>query len=142
MALQTSQVLALGVEDVYLCIVQRDNDVLVGEMQTGYDTLIWGNLSLVDLTTSSPGCFDLIFLLEVRAVSHGLRSSTNGRRRQHWSRGCSIQTFDATDVGDRGAEAGECGVMYAQSMSGKAERRSRVRGGRMLLPGIGRRSVI
>lgn len=118
--------LALGIENMNFGIVQGNDDVLVSEMQAGHDTLIGCNLSLVDLAASPPSGFDLVLLLEMGAVSHGLWSSADGRRRQDRGGCCSIKTLDTAKIRRRSTEAGKCGVMYAQSMSGEAERRSRV----------------
>lgn len=65
MTLQTSQVFALGVENVDLGIVEGNDDVLVSQMQTCHDTLIGSNLSLINLTAHPPSRLDLVFLLEM-----------------------------------------------------------------------------
>jgi hypothetical protein len=59
---------AFGVEDVYLCVVQSYENVVISQMQTRYDALIRGELVLIQLATRTPRRFDLIALLEVATV--------------------------------------------------------------------------
>lgn len=76
MTLQTSQMPPRGVEDVNFCVVESDDDVFVGEMQTCDDSLVRGDLTLIDLAANAPGSLDLVSLLEMGSICHGFRAST------------------------------------------------------------------
>lgn len=71
-SLERLLVIAYCVENMYLRIVERNHNVLVRQMQTGYYTLIWGNLPRVAYSSIPPCRLNHVSLLEMRSVCGSL----------------------------------------------------------------------
>ena len=78
---QRALMVAVGVEDVDLGVVERDDDVLRRQMQAGHDALIRRDVALLDAAAVPPRRLDLVALLEVRPVRHG--QGLLSQRRRH-----------------------------------------------------------
>lgn len=63
-----------GVEDVNLGVVERDHDVLLGQMQARHYTLFGRDLARIAYTAVAPCRLDHVTLLEMRPVCYSLVS--------------------------------------------------------------------
>lgn len=120
--------LAVGVEDVDLGVVQGDDDVLRREVEAGDDSLVGRDVSTDRPAAAPPRRLDHVSLLEVRLVRHRLRSPLDGE-----GTGGAVEALRrvGTDTREGGLDAVEAadglGILYVwlQVREGK---RSRVRG--------------
>lgn len=71
MTLQRLLVVADSVEDVNLCIVERNYNVFVRQMQARHYALVWCDLPRIADTSVAPCSLDHVPLLEMRAVCGG-----------------------------------------------------------------------
>ena len=75
--------LSLGIKNMYLGVVQSNNNVLSGQVQAGNDSLIGCNVFSLHPTTFSPRRFYHVTMLEARTMSRFLSRSFcfTGRQR-------------------------------------------------------------
>lgn len=65
MTLKRLLVVAVGIVDVDLRIIQRDDNVFRGEVKTCHHTLVRGDMALGAATTFGPRRLNHVFLLEL-----------------------------------------------------------------------------
>jgi hypothetical protein len=73
--LQRLLVVANRVKDVDLGIVERNHNVLLGQMQARHYALVWCDLARIAHTAVAPRRLDHVALLEMRPICHGLYCS-------------------------------------------------------------------
>lgn len=75
MALKRSLMFANGVENMNLCVIQRNYNVSLRQMEARDNTLVWRDMFDNTITSLPPCSLNHILLLEMRSVAASLRSS-------------------------------------------------------------------